>query len=550
MRRANIHGRAPVTASVLQERGLWSDTAAVNTISLAFSSSVTAGSAIHAIGTGGNAAAIYSRTYSDGVNTYGNLDAVELSGANQQLDHGAAVNCAAGATTVTYAASITTQFYGIAIREIGGVTASPLDGHNIAATNGVTTLSVSATNSNQPALWSAVGTATNNGPPSASTGTQDGSFWLDAGLNFGTASHSRVTNTASQTAAFVPASGTDNLLSIIAIFDEAAGGGAIVGTAGMSFGQSGALRGAGALSGIGAIAFGETGALKGAGALAGSSAILFGQTGALAGSGVLAGTSTIVFGETGNLIGAGALTGSAGIAFDASGTLTPPSGSLSGTATLTFNQAGALTGAGALVGSAAIAFGQTGSLAGAGALAGSSGIIFNATGTLTPPGAMQGTAGLSFGQSGSLTGSAALSGEADFFFTASGTMIQPDVATATPGRRLRLRAQIRGETEEEKYARRIEQGIIVERFEALPPLAPKPIDRTIERLTSQVEAARAEVADYRALADRAQNRAKAKVAAAKLRRLDAALVAAQTQLIQAQTEEHDIVFVASVLANL
>jgi hypothetical protein len=143
------------------------------------------------------------------------------------------------------------------------------------------------------------------------------------------------------------------------------------------------------------------------GAIAGTDGLTFGQTGVLSGSGTLAATAALVFGQTGNLTGAGALVGSGA---------------------LTFDQTGALTGSGALAASAALTFGQSGALIGSGALAGSSTLVFDATATLDQPsGAIAGTATLIFGQAAALTGSAVLAGTADMVFSQSGTLTQPNI---------------------------------------------------------------------------------------------------------------------------
>jgi hypothetical protein len=128
------------------------------------------------------------------------------------MSHATSANHAAGATTVTLTPSVSSQWMGMIIREIGGVSASPVDGTNINTGASGTTGSVSATNSNQPALWSGVGYSPNNGTVTATTGTSDSMFW-------GRTSHLRVTTAASQAASYSYTT-TDGNMCAIAIFDE------------------------------------------------------------------------------------------------------------------------------------------------------------------------------------------------------------------------------------------------------------------------------------------------------------------------------------------
>lgn len=111
----------------------------------------------------------------------------------------------------------------------------------------------------------------------------------------------------------------------------------------------------GPIVGSASITFGQTGALAGGGELIGATSLTFGQSGALTASGVLAGTSQITFGQTGALTGAGALVGNGQITFGQAGTLDQP-GSIIGIAALVFGQSGALLADGSMVGAASITF--------------------------------------------------------------------------------------------------------------------------------------------------------------------------------------------------
>lgn len=206
-----------MTASVLQERQTSNGGATVPSVSLAFSSNLTAGSTLHVVGSQGQASTV-TYTFSDTVNAYTSQEKSYDTGNNQGIGHGTAVNVAAGATTVKVTFSVSSAFTALWIREIGGVGTASLDGHNSADNTGGTG-SVTATNANQPALISAVAVASST--PAATSGTQDSSGWLFGTVtNFGTSSHQRITTTGSQSASF---SSTSGLCSVIAIFDESTG---------------------------------------------------------------------------------------------------------------------------------------------------------------------------------------------------------------------------------------------------------------------------------------------------------------------------------------
>lgn len=206
-------------------------------------------------------------------------------------------------------------------------------------------------------------------------------------------------------------------------FASAPQGGAISGTDGITFGQSGTLTGVGALAGTAALTFAQTGALTGAGALAGTTTLTFAQTGSLTGAGVLAGTSTLIFAQTGALTGTGALSGTTTLVFGQSGTLTQPSGAITGTTTLVFGQTGTLTGAGALSGTSALTFAQTGSLLGLAPISGTIPLTFAQTGALAGSGALSGTTTIVFGATGTVDQPAGvLAGTASMTFGATGTI--------------------------------------------------------------------------------------------------------------------------------
>lgn len=214
-----------MTASVLQERNSRSSVSATS-IALAFSSNVTAASAVHAIfaqfqGTGGVKFSAFS---DNNGGSYTTLDNAYNGGSvDFETAHGYALNHAAGATTVTGTTTTSAAPLHIWIREIGGVaTVSALDGHNIASSASTTnqTLSVSATNANQPAFISVLGISEWQQQACTLTGvTQDvqGASWT-----YAVSGHSRITAAGSNSATVNVGSANDSFQIVIAIFDEPA----------------------------------------------------------------------------------------------------------------------------------------------------------------------------------------------------------------------------------------------------------------------------------------------------------------------------------------
>lgn len=101
-------------------------------------------------------------------------------------------------------------------------------------------------------------------------------------------------------------------------------GGAMVGTASITFTPSASLTGAGALAGTSALVFTPSGTLTGRGALTGSSTLTFSPSGTLAGEGALSGSASVTLTPAGTLTGSGALVGTAPITFTLSATADVP----------------------------------------------------------------------------------------------------------------------------------------------------------------------------------------------------------------------------------
>lgn len=218
-----------MTASVLQERESSSSAGGAN-IALAFASNVTAGSAIHVFGTVDAGANFAATPVTDTLgNSYGSiLDNVVDTGVNQRVGQAVAQNSGGGANTVTVAFSVSTTFRGIWIREIGGVTTTPLDGHNgqFQATPGTGTDGLSsgtATDANQPVLMSALSCGTSGATaPTAGTGfSSTTTGWAAIG---GTRTeHQRFTSTATRAATLTAAANSGHC-TLMAMFDESGGG--------------------------------------------------------------------------------------------------------------------------------------------------------------------------------------------------------------------------------------------------------------------------------------------------------------------------------------
>ena len=202
-----------MTVSVLQESGASQVSGAIS-YAKTFSSNVSIGSALHvfAAQTGNQ-----TITFSDNNGgSYTVLDAIYDSSKNYTWVHGIASNHASGATTVTASFSSPTSYPVIVIREIGGVSTSPLDGHATSIGSvGATTISASMASANQPAIISALcsmdaGTAF----PSATTGSQD----VNYGSNI-TTSHQLLATAGTQFVSFGNGQSNSVLIVLAAIFD-------------------------------------------------------------------------------------------------------------------------------------------------------------------------------------------------------------------------------------------------------------------------------------------------------------------------------------------
>ncbi len=119
--------------------------------------------------------------------------------------------------------------------------------------------------------------------------------------------------------------------------------------------------GGGAISGSAVVSFLASGALSAPGALSGAGQLAFGAAGTLTGPGVISGSGTLSFNAAGALAGIGAVSGAGELSFGATGTLTQP-GAIQGTARVTFSGAAALLGRGALAAGAELGFDLAGAL--------------------------------------------------------------------------------------------------------------------------------------------------------------------------------------------
>lgn len=211
-----------MSGSIVQETQTSAGSTSVPSISLAFASNNTAGNAIHVFGLAGNSGRTFTVSDTQG-NTYSVLDTNSAVSGGNSICQAVAVNIKGGANTVTVTFSSAAGYPGIWIREIGGVSASPVDGHILNVPNVInTSVSAAATNAAQPGIWSGFAFDSSGGL-SATTGTQDVSGWLFGGAtNEAISSHGPVSTVGTQTAAFAGTSSSDFLASIV-IFDAATG---------------------------------------------------------------------------------------------------------------------------------------------------------------------------------------------------------------------------------------------------------------------------------------------------------------------------------------
>ena len=224
-----------MSASVVQERHI-STGASVSSVSLAFLSPLTSQSTIHAIGTLNDAVAFaFSDTDSNAYTTLGSAQAYTYP---HVVGHAYAPNVAGGtAPTVTASFGATNTFAGLWIREIGGVTASPLDGHAEGASGSVapTSFTISPANASANAFISALGsqwlTATVT-PVADSPLVQDVSGWSKQGAiaPTSTTAHEALSTAATQNVTFSASSAVDFVI-VAAIFDEASAPSGVTGSA-------------------------------------------------------------------------------------------------------------------------------------------------------------------------------------------------------------------------------------------------------------------------------------------------------------------------------
>ena len=212
-----------------------------NALSATMAAATLAGSTIYVVFTepnccsGGDGTPVYI-TDSQG-NTYTQLDQIDDLVASQTVVHFAAYNIKGGALTVN-ATFNTNDFIGMVAVEISGVTAAPLIAHkgNLQTVSGTTANSITSGNlagGSNPAILVAVSsnTSENSNPaaPLASTGfTSGGSFWNWNGYQGtpnapGTTLESKVLSSPGSVAATFSPPGSDNYITVAALFQSAAG---------------------------------------------------------------------------------------------------------------------------------------------------------------------------------------------------------------------------------------------------------------------------------------------------------------------------------------
>lgn len=213
-----------MSQSILQSTFINPGTAATST-ALTFGSNVTSGSTILAL-TLLNFTSIGSPAFQDTLgNTYSLVNKAQSSAGpgNQTFYLYAAYNSAAGVDTVTLNLASSSAVRPILLLEVGGCTATPLDG---SANNDQTSpgtgaggvLSGTATNAHQPAIAIAFSLPifSGSGPAAVSPYTSLGLFNIQGNTRV---EYQNLTTTGSQQATFTASAGTTEHLSLIVILD-------------------------------------------------------------------------------------------------------------------------------------------------------------------------------------------------------------------------------------------------------------------------------------------------------------------------------------------
>lgn len=224
-----------MTASVLQEKNTFATGSGAN-ISLAFTSNNTAGNAIQAIATWGSQVLTDFSSVTDTRNTYGAAqNKVVDTNDSQGIGQAIVGNIGAGANTVQANFNNTPSFRGIWIFEHTGVTASPTDGANskydpVPGTGTDAITSSTAANATQPVLMCGVCYDSGAGlAPSSGTGfTLGAKGWNNGTQNQATSENERFTNTTAKAATWTASTSACQSIAVMAMFDEAAAGGAAI----------------------------------------------------------------------------------------------------------------------------------------------------------------------------------------------------------------------------------------------------------------------------------------------------------------------------------
>lgn len=333
------------------------------------------------------------------------------------------------------------------------------------------------------------------------------------------------------------------------------------------------LTAVGTLNAAGALTITGVGAMNAIGTLASAGTLFITGSAALTSTGTLASAGTAVIVGAGALTAQGALASAGTLVINGSATL-PSANDMVSAGALTITGGAALTALGTLASAASVTITGAAALTGLGSLAAAGTLVITGTADLTS------TSANDIASAGSILIAGAATLSAVGTLSASGALVitgvallddgAPATVTATPGRRellrnWRLPSQVRGETEDEKRLRRIEQGILPPDPIAPPPAHPTLVEEAakaaakaraedaehVARLTREVAELRADTAKYRG---RSKAGTKATAARARIAQLDrdlASLHAHETQRLAAITaEESDIAFIVSVLAEV
>ena len=202
--------------------------------------------------------------------------------------------------------------------------------------------------------------------------------------------------------------------------EAAAAGGAITGSANITFSDSATMRATGSVVGSAAITFSDAAVLRGTGSVIGSASITFSDSAVIQGIGNLVGSAAITLSDAAVMRATGVIVGSAAITFS-DATVLRADAFATGSAAITFSDSVAIKGLGALVGSAAITFSDPGTTiedaaTGVDPITGSASITFSSSTVIRATGVVVGSVAITFSSVVAMRGTGSIVGSASITF--------------------------------------------------------------------------------------------------------------------------------------